>query len=192
MYTPQFSIERQFPAGNGIRTIGAQYTENEWYIGGCCFPFFPASESKDLPAELTTASDFAQEGPESKKLARIGSSSARIIRGRGCRVRRGKRAKQAATYSAMTVTSVPQHNLNTLAILVCRVCCSPPPSTMRLKPHKKRKILQLLRSHLHGPRNCKAKNLHYWAPWEEEEEEVQDFFLVMHARDGKRWAHKPE
>ncbi len=58
---------------------------------------------------------------------------------------------------------------------------------------KNRKILQLLRSHLHGPRNCKAKNLHYWAPWEEEEEEeVQDFFLVMHARDGKRWAHKPE
>jgi hypothetical protein len=32
MYTPQLSIERQerlFPAGNGIRTIGAQYTENE-------------------------------------------------------------------------------------------------------------------------------------------------------------------
>jgi hypothetical protein len=32
LYTPQLSIERQerqFPAGNGIRTIGAQYTENE-------------------------------------------------------------------------------------------------------------------------------------------------------------------
>lgn len=57
---------------------------------------------------------------------------------------------------------------------------------------QKRKILQLLRSHLHGPRNCKRKNLQYWAPWEEEEEEVQDFFLVMHARDGKRWAHNPE
>ncbi len=40
----------------------------------------------------------------------------------------------------MTVTRVPQHNLNTLAILVCRVCCSPPPSTMRLKPQKTAKF----------------------------------------------------
>lgn len=160
MYTPQLSIERQerqFPTGNGIRTIGAQYTENEWNIGGCCLSFFPASESKDLPAELTTASDFAQEGPESKKLARIGSSSARIIRGRGCRVRRGKRAKQAATYSAMTVTRVPQHNLNTLAILMCRVCCSPPPSTMRLKPHKNAKFFSCCAHICTAPETASAR-----------------------------------